>query len=88
MVFILLVFLAFAYFFKIMVDKWKQNVRDEVYLIGEKLHNHGERRPPVSQRIVASGAQTEPLLLETNGVGEAAIPGPAGAEEGIALAQT
>ncbi|KAI5787021.1 hypothetical protein DFH27DRAFT_487022 [Peziza echinospora] len=88
MVFILLVFLAFAYFFKIMVDKWKQNVRDEVYLIGEKLHNHGERRPPASQKFVASRAQTEPLLLEPNGAGETAIPGPAGAEEAVAPVQT
>jgi len=29
-----------------MLDSWKQGLRDEIYLIGEQLHNHGERHPP------------------------------------------
>ena len=25
---------------------WKQRIRDEVYLVGERLHNFGEKRAP------------------------------------------
>lgn len=33
---------AGAYAMKLLVDSWKQSIRDEVYLTGERLHNHGE----------------------------------------------
>ncbi|KAF2200777.1 hypothetical protein GQ43DRAFT_417290 [Delitschia confertaspora ATCC 74209] len=36
-----------------MVNKWRMVVRDEVYLIGERLHNFGEKRPPAGTGIVA-----------------------------------
>lgn len=48
-----------------MMDKWKQNVRDEVYLIGERLHNHGERR--LAKWTSSVGTQTEPALLGVEG---------------------
>lgn len=31
---------------KLLVDSWKQSIRDEVYLTGERLHNHGEAGTP------------------------------------------
>ncbi|SMR49642.1 unnamed protein product [Zymoseptoria tritici ST99CH_3D1] len=34
------------------VNKWRASVRDEVYLVGERLHNFGEGRPPVGSRSV------------------------------------
>ncbi|KAK6519572.1 hypothetical protein TWF281_003395 [Arthrobotrys megalospora] len=34
------------YFLYTLFDRWKQSLRDEIYLVGEQLHNHGERRPP------------------------------------------
>ncbi|KAF8455309.1 hypothetical protein BGX38DRAFT_1267228 [Terfezia claveryi] len=61
-VFILIVFLGVGYFFKMLMDKWKQSVRDEVYLIGERLHNHGERRPPTQGHSI--GVQTDEHRLE------------------------
>ncbi|KAF1985494.1 hypothetical protein K402DRAFT_379331 [Aulographum hederae CBS 113979] len=27
-------------------ERWRSRIRDEVYLIGERLHNFGERKPP------------------------------------------
>lgn len=33
---------AGAYAMKLLVDSWKQSIKDEVYLTGERLHNHGE----------------------------------------------
>lgn len=32
--------------------RWRGRIRDEVYLVGERLHNFGERRPPVGSRSV------------------------------------
>ncbi|EME83784.1 uncharacterized protein MYCFIDRAFT_187077 [Pseudocercospora fijiensis CIRAD86] len=32
--------------------RWRARIRDEVYLVGERLHNFGERRPPVGSRSV------------------------------------
>lgn len=49
------------------MDRWKQSVRDEVYLIGERLHNHGERRPPMMS--VSVGIQTDEVRGEGMGVG-------------------
>ncbi len=34
--------------------RWRLVVRDEVYLIGERLHNFGERKAPVVQQPVVS----------------------------------
>ncbi|KAH7064229.1 RING finger membrane protein [Paraphoma chrysanthemicola] len=33
-----------------MLNRWRLIVRDEVYLIGERLHNFGEKRAPVQSR--------------------------------------
>jgi E3 ubiquitin-protein ligase MARCH6 len=32
--------------------RWRSRIRDEVYLVGERLHNFGEKRPPVGSRSV------------------------------------
>lgn len=34
------------------LGKWRASVRDEVYLVGERLHNFGEGKPPVGSRSV------------------------------------
>lgn len=34
------------------LSKWRASVRDEVYLVGERLHNFGEGKPPVGSRSV------------------------------------
>lgn len=36
--------------------KWRRRIRDEVYLIGERLHNFGEKRPPSGTRSVVRRA--------------------------------
>ncbi|KAF4548306.1 RING-variant domain-containing protein 1 [Elsinoe fawcettii] len=28
------------------IKKWKERIKDEVYLVGERLHNFGEKKPP------------------------------------------
>ncbi|OQN96416.1 hypothetical protein B0A48_17668 [Cryoendolithus antarcticus] len=33
--------------------RWRARIRDEVYLVGEKLHNFGEKKPPVGVGSVA-----------------------------------
>lgn len=33
-------------------QRWRSRVRDEVYLVGERLHNFGEKKPPVGTRSV------------------------------------
>jgi E3 ubiquitin-protein ligase MARCH6 len=33
-------------------ERWRARVRDEVYLVGERLHNFGEKRPPVGTKSV------------------------------------
>lgn len=58
-VFVLFVLLAIGYFLKMVVDRWEQSVRDEVYLIGERLHNHGERRLPQAVSSPTTTATTE-----------------------------
>ncbi|KAF2124283.1 hypothetical protein P153DRAFT_371139 [Dothidotthia symphoricarpi CBS 119687] len=37
-----------------MLTRWRLVVRDEVYLIGERLHNFGERRAPVQSPVAES----------------------------------
>jgi E3 ubiquitin-protein ligase MARCH6 len=34
-----------------MLTRWRLVVRDEVYLIGERLHNFGERKAPTQSRV-------------------------------------
>lgn len=38
--------------------RWRGRIRDEVYLVGERLHNFGEKKPPLSAKR-AIEAQTE-----------------------------
>ena len=48
-------------------------MRDEVYLIGERLHNHGEKRPAV--RTNSIGIEAEELVrseVRRRGTGYAA----------------
>ena len=44
--------------------KWKGRIRDEVYLIGERLHNFGESRPPPPPPPVADTAVTGDQSVE------------------------
>jgi len=32
--------------------RWRQSIKDEVYLVGERLHNFGEKKPPAGSRSV------------------------------------
>lgn len=40
----LAMFFGFLYLLSLALKGWRQRIRDEVYLIGERLHNFGERR--------------------------------------------
>ena len=33
-------------------SRWRARIRDEVYLVGERLHNFGEKKPPVGSKSV------------------------------------
>ncbi|CAK4031043.1 ERAD-associated E3 ubiquitin- ligase doa10 [Lecanosticta acicola] len=33
-------------------SRWRSRIRDEVYLVGERLHNFGEKKPPAGSRSV------------------------------------
>ncbi|KAI6852879.1 hypothetical protein KC332_g310 [Hortaea werneckii] len=33
-------------------SRWRSRIRDEVYLVGERLHNFGERKPPPGSKSV------------------------------------
>ncbi|KAF2485130.1 hypothetical protein BDY17DRAFT_97138 [Neohortaea acidophila] len=33
-------------------SRWRARIRDEVYLVGERLHNFGEKKPPAGSRSV------------------------------------
>jgi E3 ubiquitin-protein ligase MARCH6 len=40
-------------------ERWRLRIRDEVYLIGERLHNFGEKKPgPVSGNAALKGKAT------------------------------
>lgn len=71
-VFMLIIMLGIGYFFKTMMDKWKQSVRDEIYLIGERLHNHGERRSLTHGNLV--GVQTDAADGEIRLVDDVLLP--------------
>lgn len=34
------------------VEKWRARIKDEVYLVGERLHNFGEKRPAVGSKTL------------------------------------
>lgn len=40
------------------VGRWRGRIRDEVYLVGERLHNFGERRPPREARTMVRRERT------------------------------
>jgi E3 ubiquitin-protein ligase MARCH6 len=54
------------------VTRWRLVVRDEVYLIGERLHNFGEKRAPQPRQDMgmqtnarsSMGAQTAQVVVE------------------------
>lgn len=52
------------YFLYTLFDRWKQSLRDEIYLVGEQLHNHGERRPPESRSVPLAENLTAPAIPE------------------------
>ncbi|KAK6348424.1 hypothetical protein TWF718_006219 [Orbilia javanica] len=52
------------YFLYTLFDRWKQSLRDEIYLVGEQLHNHGERRPPESRPAPLAESSTTPVIPE------------------------
>ncbi|KAF3279407.1 hypothetical protein TWF970_003971 [Orbilia oligospora] len=52
------------YFLYTLFDRWKQSLRDEIYLVGERLHNHGERRPPESRSAPLADNPTAPAIPE------------------------
>ncbi|PSK42549.1 ERAD-associated E3 ubiquitin-protein ligase doa10 [Elsinoe australis] len=51
------------------VGKWKERIKDEVYLVGERLHNFGERRPPEGSRGVMKKGK-EAVREGVEGIGE------------------
>ncbi|KAK6501766.1 hypothetical protein TWF481_009592 [Arthrobotrys musiformis] len=52
------------YFMYTLFDRWKQSLRDEIYLVGEQLHNHGERRPPETRPAPLAETSTAPAIPE------------------------
>ncbi|PNS17912.1 ERAD-associated E3 ubiquitin-protein ligase doa10 [Sphaceloma murrayae] len=56
------------------VKKWKERIKDEVYSVGERLHNFGERRPPEgSKGFMKKGKEREVDEVVEGGV----VEGPA-----------
>ncbi|KAI9773703.1 MAG: hypothetical protein M1839_002037 [Geoglossum umbratile] len=53
-VLVTIVVICLAYLMGVMLKGWRQKIRDEVYLIGERLHNFRERRPPAPSPVVAT----------------------------------
>ncbi|KAK6358490.1 hypothetical protein TWF730_007824 [Orbilia blumenaviensis] len=55
-----------VYFLYTLFDQWKQSLRDEIYLVGEQLHDHGDRPPETRSASIAATApiipEAEPLL--------------------------
>lgn len=52
-----------------LLGRWRLVVRDEVYLIGERLHNFGDRKAGVG----GGGAPGKPLV-EEEGSGAVVVP--------------
>ena len=48
---------GFLYLFGLALKGWRQRIRDEVYLIGERLHNFGERRAAVVGKVARVTSQ-------------------------------
>lgn len=40
-------------------ERWRARVRDEVYLVGERLHNFGEKKPPAGTKSVVRRARVQ-----------------------------
>ena len=53
--------IGLSYLLGIFVASWKQSIRDEVYLIGEQLHNHEEEVPPATAQVPATAATAIPV---------------------------
>ncbi|KAH0536886.1 hypothetical protein FGG08_006289 [Glutinoglossum americanum] len=53
-VLIVVMTICLVYLMGAMLKGWRQKIRDEVYLIGERLHNFGERRPPAPSPVVVA----------------------------------
>jgi E3 ubiquitin-protein ligase MARCH6 len=55
-----------------MLTRWRLVVRDEVYLIGERLHNFGEKKAPVQSRATEEAITAASLVVGPEGMeGEA-----------------
>lgn len=48
---------GFLYLLGLALKGWRQRIRDEVYLIGERLHNFGERRATVVGKVARVSSQ-------------------------------
>ena len=48
---------SFLYLLALALNGWRQRIRDEVYLIGERLHNFGERRAGVVGKVARVASQ-------------------------------
>ncbi|KAI9861773.1 MAG: hypothetical protein M1813_005122 [Trichoglossum hirsutum] len=53
-VLVIIMVICLVYLMGVMLKGWRQKIRDEVYLIGERLHNFGERRPPAPSPVVVT----------------------------------
>jgi E3 ubiquitin-protein ligase MARCH6 len=51
-----------------MLTRWRLVVRDEVYLIGERLHNFGEKKAPVQSRATEEAITAASLAAGPEGV--------------------
>src|SRR5438046_6957067 len=59
-----------VYFLLRVFDAWKQGLRDEIYLIGEQLHNHGEMRTSTAVPPDASVPSPQNGAVETTPIDE------------------
>lgn len=44
-------------------DRWKGRIKDEVYLVGERLHNFGEKKPPRGSKGIMKKGK-EPAVVQ------------------------
>ncbi|KAF2155759.1 hypothetical protein K461DRAFT_274775 [Myriangium duriaei CBS 260.36] len=47
--------------------KWKGRIKDEVYLVGERLHNFGEQKPPKGSKGIMKKGK-EPVAVQQAGI--------------------